>query len=124
MYAVGKNFDQIGEKLMKLRELGRVTAILGATLTFLVGAVSIVLGVVNSSPDQGGGSLVIRGLVLVALSVVAGYAASISIRKPEMASIQLVVVAVLGSVAAFRSFWIAAGVLVVSAAIVYSSRES
>jgi len=54
MYAVGKNFDQIGEKLMKLREVGRVAAILGATLTFLVGAVSIVLGVVNSSPDQGG----------------------------------------------------------------------
>jgi len=33
-------------------------------------------------------------------------------------------VAVLGSVAAFRSFWIAAGVLIFSAAIVYSSRES
>jgi hypothetical protein len=85
---------------------------------------SIILGVVNSSPDQGGGSLVVRGLVLLVLSVVAGYAASISIRKPEIASIQLVMVAVLGSVAAFRSFWIAAGVLIVSAAIVYASRES
>ena len=109
---------------MKLRKVGRVAALLGTALTFLVGTISIVLGVVNSSPDQGGGSLVVRGLVLVALSLVAGYAASISIRKPKIASIRLVMVTVLGSVVAFRSFWIAAAVLIVSAAIVYLSREN
>jgi hypothetical protein len=109
---------------VKLRKVGRVAAILGTALTFLVGTISIVLGVVNSSPDQGGGSLVVRGLVLVALSLVAGYAASISIRKPKIASIQLVMVTVLGSVVAFRSFWIAACVLIVSAAIVYLGREN
>ena len=109
---------------MKLIEVGRAAATLGAALTFLVGTISIVLGVVNSSPDQGGGSLVVRGLVFVALSLAAGYAASIISRKPQMASIQLVMVAVLGSVVAFRSFWIAAGVLITSAVIVYLSRES
>jgi hypothetical protein len=124
MYAVGKNFDLIREVLMNFRETGRVAAILGAALTFIVGATSIVLGVMNSSPEQSGGSLVVRGLVLVALAVVAGYASSISIRKPEVASIQLMMVAVLGSVAAFRSFWIGAAVLIVSAVIVYLSRES
>jgi len=106
------------------REVGRVTAILGSALTFLMGTISIILGVVNSSPGQGGGSLVVRGLVFVALALAAGYAASIIIRKPQIASIQLVMVAVFGSIVAFRSFSIAAGVLIASAAIVYSSRES
>ena len=109
---------------MKRREIGRVGAILGSALTFLVGTISIILGVVNSSPDQGGGSLVVRGLMFVALALAAGYAASIIIRKPQIASIQLVMVAVLGSIVAFRSFWIVAGALIASAVIVYSSRES
>ena len=124
MYAVGKKFELNWEQLVNLREVGRIAAILGASLTFIVGTISVVLGVVNSSPEQTGGSLIVRGLVLVGLSVVAGYASSISIRKPEAASIQLVMVAVVGSVAAFRSFWIGAAVLIVSAVIVYSSRMS
>ena len=124
MYAVGKKFELNWEQLVNLREVGRIAAILGASLTFIVGTISVVLGVVNSSPEQPGGSLIVRGLVLVGLSVVAGYASSISIRKPEAASIQLVMVAVVGSVAAFRSFWIGAAVLIVSAVIVYSSRKS
>lgn len=111
-------------ELVQRREVGRVTAILGSALTFLMGTISIILGVVNSSPGQGGGSLVVRGLVFVALALAAGYAASIIIRKPQIASIQLVMVAVFGSIVAFRSFSIAAGVLIASAAIVYSSRES
>ncbi|MBT4340925.1 MAG: hypothetical protein HOD62_02490 [Chloroflexi bacterium] len=124
MYAVDTKFNLFGEQLVNLRESGRIAAILGTALTFIVGAISVILGIVNSSPEQTGGSLIVRGLVLVGLSVVAGYSSSISVRKPEASSIQLVMVAVLGSVAAFRTFWISAAVLILAAVIVYSSRES
>jgi hypothetical protein len=124
MYAVDTKFNLFGDQLVNLRQAGRIAAILGTALTFIVGAISVILGIVNSSPEQTGGSLIVRGLVLVGLSVVAGYSSSISVRKPEAASIQLVMVAVLGSVAAFRTFWISAAVLILAAVIVYSSRES
>jgi hypothetical protein len=124
MYAVDTKFNLFGDQLVNLRQAGRIAAILGTALTFIVGAISVILGIVNSSPEQTGGSLIVRGLVLVGLSVVAGYSSSISVRKPEAASIQLVMVAVLGSVAAFRTFWISATVLILAAVIVYSSRES
>ena len=124
MYAVDTKFNLFGDQLVNLRQAGRIAAILGTALTFIVGAISVILGIVNSSPEQTGGSLIVRGLVLVGLSVVAGYSSSISVRKPEASSIQLVMVAVLGSVAAFRTFWISAAVLILAAVIVYSSRES
>jgi len=108
---------------MNQREIGRVAAILGAALTFFVGAISVVSGLTSSSSDQSGDSLVVRGLVLVALSAIAGHGAFLSLRKPDQAVLQLVMVAVLGSVAAFRSFWIAAAVLIIAAAVIYSNRE-
>ena len=108
---------------MKFREIGRIAGILGATLTFFVGIISTVLGLMSSSPEQDGGSLVVRGVVVVGLSAVAGYGVSLSGRRPQVASIYLVAVAVIGSAVAFRSFWIAAAALLIASAIIYSGRE-
>ncbi len=108
---------------MNRQEVGRVAGILGAALTFFVGVVSVVLGTASSSPDQDGSSLIVRGSMLIGLSAVAGYGASLSYRKPGQATIHLVTVAVLGSAVAFRSFWLAATALVIAAFIIYSTRE-
>jgi hypothetical protein len=108
---------------MKMREAGRVASILGAVLTFFVGFISVVLGTLSSTPEQSGWSLVVRGLVLMLLSAFAGYGASISNRRPDRAVLYLVGVAVLGSIAAFRSFWVAAAVLIVAGLMVYSSKD-
>ncbi len=108
---------------MNLREVGRIVGILGAALTFFVGAISVVLGLVSTTPDQSGGSLVVRGLIVVGLAAVAGHAALLSFKKPERATVQLIVVAVVGSIVAFRSFWLAAGVMVVAAVLIYTERE-
>jgi hypothetical protein len=109
---------------MNLRDIGRVIGILGAVLTFFVGIISVVLGLTSSSPEQSGGSLIVRGLILIGLSVVAGYGVSFSSRRPVVTSIYLVTVAVLGTVTAFRSFWMAAAALLIAAVIFYSSRET
>jgi hypothetical protein len=53
---------------MNLREVGRIAGILGAALTFFVGIISVVLGLVSTTPDQGGGSLVVRGLIVLRCS--------------------------------------------------------
>ena len=108
---------------MNLREAGRIAGVLGTALTFFVGGISVVLGLVDSSPEQSGNTLIVRGLMLIGLSVVAGYGASQAIRRPSYASIQFVSVAVLGSIVAFRSFFVAAVVLLVAAAISYSGRD-
>jgi hypothetical protein len=109
---------------MNVREAGRIAGILGAALTFFVGLISVVLGLASSTAEQSGDSLVVRGLILMGLSLVAGYGASLSDRKPELSSILLVLIAVLGSVVAYRSFWIAAGVLIVASVLIYSNRKS
>jgi len=124
MYAVGSETGVIRTTLMNLREIGRVAAVLGVALTFFVGAISIVLGLGSSSPDQGGGSLVVRGALLIGLSAIAGYGTSRIQRHPQQAALYLTVVAVLGSVVALRSFWIAAVVLLVAAFVTYSNRKS
>ncbi|MBN4064571.1 hypothetical protein JYU04_02425 [Dehalococcoides mccartyi] len=108
---------------MSLRGIGRVAGILGATLTFFVGLISVVLGLVDSTTEQSGNSLIVRGIMLVGLSMVAGYGASLSSRRPGQAAVLFIGVAVLGSVVAFRSFWIAAAVLAVAAFINYSSKD-
>jgi hypothetical protein len=108
---------------MNFREVGRIAGILGAALAFFVGIISVVLGLASTTPDQGGGSLVIRGLVVIGLSVVAGHGASLSFKRPGRAAVELIAVAVLGSFVAFRSFWLAAAVLVVAAVLIYSERE-
>jgi hypothetical protein len=108
---------------MNLRGVGRIAGILGAALTFFVGIISVVLGLVSTTPDQGGGSLVVRGLIVVGLSVVAGHGASLSSKKPGRATVQLIAVAVLGSFVAFRSFWLAAAVLIVASVLIYTERE-
>jgi hypothetical protein len=109
---------------MKLRDIGRVMGLLGAVLTFFVGIVSVVLGLASSSPEQSGGSLVVRGLILLVLAAVASYGVSFGSRRPVVTSIYLVTVALLGTVTAFRSFWMAAAALVIAAVIYYSNRES
>jgi len=108
---------------LNLRETGRIAGILGTALTFFVGAISVVLGLFSSSPEQSGDSLVVRGLILVGLSAVAGYGTSLRIRKPDQATLHLVMVAVLGSVTAFRSFWIATIALFIAAFAIYSSKN-
>ena len=108
---------------MNLLEAGRIAGVLGTALTFFVGGTSVVLGLVDSSPEQSGISLIVRGFVLVGLSLVAGYGASQGIRRPSYAAILYVAVAVLGSIVAFRSFFIADVVLLIAAAISYSSRD-
>jgi hypothetical protein len=109
---------------MNVREAGRIGGILGAALTFFVGLISVVLGLASSTAEQSGDSLIVRGLMLMGLSVVAGYGASLSDRKPALSSILLVLVAVLGSVVAYRSFWVAAGVLIAASVLIYSNRKS
>ncbi len=124
MYAVGIEIGVNRTVLMNMREIGRVAGILGAALTFFVGAISIVLGVESSSPDQSGGSLIVRGAILIGLSAVAGFGASLLTRRPQQAAVYLIGVAILGSIVAFRSFWIAAVVLLVAAFVSYSNRKS
>lgn len=124
MYAVGEESITFRKIAVNIREWGRVAGILAATLTFFVGIISVVLGLGSSSPDQSGGSLVVRGLILVGLSVAAGYAASIANRKPQQAAFHFMVIAVLGSIVAFSSFRIAAVALIVAAVVTYSSRKS
>jgi hypothetical protein len=124
MYAVGREFGVIRTILMNMREIGRVAGILGAALTFFVGIINIVLGLDSSSPDQGGGSLIVRGAMLIGLSGMAGYAASIASRRPQQATLHFTVVAILGSIVALRSFWIAAVVLLIAAFVIYSNRRS
>lgn len=108
---------------MSLREAGRIAGVLGTALTFFVGGISVLLGLVDTSPEQSGSALIVRGLVLIGLSIAAGYSASQAIRRPSYASIQYVLVAVLGSIVAFRSFFAAAVVLAAAAAASYSSRD-
>lgn len=124
MYAVGANKFEFGrDELMNIREFRRVVGTLGVVLTFFVGIISTVLGITSSSPDQSGGSLVVRGLILVGLSIVAGYGISFGGRRPVVTSIYLTTVAVAGSVTALRSFWMAAAVLLIAAAFYYTSRD-
>ncbi|HIF72345.1 MAG TPA: hypothetical protein EYQ61_07320 [Dehalococcoidia bacterium] len=108
---------------MNLREVGRIAGILGAALAFFVGIISVVLGLTSTTSDQGGGSLVVRGLIVIGLSVIAGHGASLSFKKPERAAVELLAVAVLGSIVTYRSFLLAAVVLVVAAVLVYTERE-
>jgi hypothetical protein len=108
---------------MNVQGFGRVAGILGSALTFFVGIISVVLGLIDSSTEQSGNSLIVRGLMLIGLSVVAGYGASLSSRLPGRAAAIFILVAVLGSVLATRSFLIAAAVLVVAAVVSYSARD-
>jgi hypothetical protein len=108
---------------MSLREVGRIAGILGAALTFIVGVISIVLGLSSSTPDQGGGSLVFRGLMLIGLSAAAGGGVYMVVRKPGRATLLFLVVAVLGSFVAFRSFWLAGAVLVIAAVLSALARD-
>jgi len=109
---------------MNVRGFGRVAGILGSALTFFVGIISVVLGLLDSSSEQSGNSLIVRGLLLVGLSVVAGFGVSLSSRRADRAAAIFVLVAVLGSFVAFRSFWIAAAVLVVAAVVTLSGRDA
>ena len=107
---------------MKSRELGRVVGTLGAALVFFTGCISIILGLVDSSPEQSGNALVSRGLILVGLSCVAGYGASVSFNRPGLASLVFVGTSAIGCIVAFRSFAIAGFVLVVASTITYFNR--
>ena len=108
---------------MNRSQVGRVAGYLGAALTFVVGFISVLLGVVNSSDEQSGNTLIVRGVILILLSAVAGYGASFSARRPGQTALLFLAIAALGSFVAFRSFWIAAAVLIVAALIVAGGRR-
>ncbi|MQG88667.1 MAG: hypothetical protein FI699_07345 [SAR202 cluster bacterium] len=107
---------------MKSRDLGRFVGILGAALVFFSGCVSIILGLVDSTPEQSGNALVSRGLILVSLSCVAGYGARVSFNRPSFASVVFIGTSAVGCIVAFRSFAIAGFLLLIASAITYSNR--
>ena len=108
---------------MRAREVGRIAAILGAALTFFVGIISVVLGLVSSTDEQSGNTLIVRGLIVMALSFVAGYGAYLTTRRSGRAALVLIAVAVLGGSVVFRSFLPAAAVLIFAAIVVLGSSE-
>ena len=108
---------------MPAREFGRIAAILGAVLTFFVGIISVVLGLVSTTDEQSGNTLIVRGLIVVGLSVVAGYGAYLTTRRSGRAVLVLVAVAGLGSAVVFRSFLPAAAVLIFAAVVILGSQE-
>jgi chromate transport protein ChrA len=109
---------------VKASGIGRIAGILGAVLALLVGSINIVLGVTGSSPEQSGNSLVVRGALMVVISIVAGGAVQLSYRKAGLASSILVLAIVLGFAVAFRNFWFPGVVLLVSATFIYHGRSS
>jgi hypothetical protein len=109
---------------VRASDIGRIAGILGAVLALLIGIISIVLGVTSSTPEQSGNSLIVRGVLMMAISVFAGGAVQLSHRKAGLASWILVLAIVLGSVVAFRNFWVPGVVLLVSATFIYHGRSS
>ncbi len=123
MYAVGEKIVYKKDISMPAREFGRIAAILGAALTFFVGIISVVLGLVSTTDEQSGNTLIVRGLIVVGLSVVAGYGAYLTTRRSGRAVLVLLAVAGLGSAVVFRSFLPAAAVLIFAAVVILGSQE-
>ena len=109
--------------LMRANEVGRVAAILGSALTFFVGIISVVLGVASSTTEQSGNTLIVRGVIVVGLSFIAGYGASLTTGRPGRAALVLIAVAVLGGAVVFRSFLPAAAVLLFAAVLILAGRN-